>query len=114
MRKILLCVCFELCVIFMLSCLVPKQVDKLKLESTYNSITAEWALSTGNFAWFIVNISSTMSENISDPVNTTYSKCYFTSLEAAALYTVTICTYVAEDLKPSHPVSQSIYTSKCE
>ncbi|XP_053486089.1 receptor-type tyrosine-protein phosphatase eta [Ictalurus furcatus] len=89
---------------------IPKQVDKLELESTNNSITAKWALTTGNFAWFIVNISSAMSENISDPVKTTDYTCNFTSLEAAALYTVTIRTYVAEDLKPSHPVSISIYT----
>lgn len=89
-------------------------VKNLRLESTDDSITAAWDHPDGNFAWFTLTISSNMSQNIPFPTKTTNLHYNFTSLKAAALYNVSVITYVEKDLNPSLEVSQLIYTSKCE
>lgn len=97
----------------MLLFLAPMPVRNLSLTSTNNSITATWNHSEGNFAWFIVNISSSMSQNIPGPhANTTLLNYTFNSLNTATNYTVTVTTYVKEDLNPSIAVNNSTFTSK--
>ncbi|KAM9501485.1 receptor-type tyrosine-protein phosphatase eta [Clarias gariepinus] len=89
----------------------PMPVRNLSLNSTNNSITATWNSPEGNFAWFIVNISSSMSQNIPGPhANTTLLNYTFNSLNTATNYTVTVTTYVKEDLNPSIAVNNSTFT----
>ncbi|XP_034159920.2 receptor-type tyrosine-protein phosphatase eta [Pangasianodon hypophthalmus] len=89
----------------------PMPVSNLRLDSTANSITATWDHSNAHFAWFNVTISSSMSADILSPTEPTYSLNYtFTSLKAAALYTVSVVTYVNKDLNPSSAVTKSIFT----
>ncbi|KAG7330113.1 hypothetical protein KOW79_006335 [Hemibagrus wyckioides] len=90
---------------------IPMSVSNLHLITYNDSITATWDLPNGNFAWFNVTISSSMSENISCPTNITNNLNYtFKSLKSAALYTVSVVTYVEKDLNPSTPTTESNYT----
>ncbi|KAF5907070.1 receptor-type tyrosine-protein phosphatase eta-like [Clarias magur] len=89
----------------------PMSVRKLILTSTSNSITAIWDRPEGNFTWFSVDISAPMSQNISVPqIRTTELNHTFNSLYTAAFYSVSVTTYVKEDLNPSIAVIESIYT----
>ncbi|XP_046706781.1 receptor-type tyrosine-protein phosphatase H isoform X1 [Silurus meridionalis] len=89
---------------------IPMSVSNLELSSGNDSIRASWTLLNGNYAWFKVTISSNMILNSSVSKTTNYLNYNFTSLKAAALYTVSVINYVQKDLKPSHPVTKSIYT----
>ncbi|KAK3566735.1 hypothetical protein QTP86_004457 [Hemibagrus guttatus] len=89
----------------------PESVSNLQLITYNDSIIATWDRPNGNFAWFNVTISSSMSENISCPTNITTNLNYtFKSLQSAALYTVSVVTYVEKDLNPSTPANKSDYT----
>lgn len=106
---------YEFCIIFILFSLVPMSVSNLQLATYNDSITATWDLPNGTFTWFDVTISSSMSENISCRTsNTTNLNYTFKSLKSAALYTVSVITYVEKDLNSSTPARKSDYTSKCQ
>lgn len=97
----------------MLLCLAPHSVINLQVTSTNDSIIATWDHPNGNYSWFSVTLSSSMSDNILLPSYITKDISYtFTSLKTAALYNVSVTTYVKEDMNPSNAVTKLIYTSK--
>ncbi|XP_076829536.1 receptor-type tyrosine-protein phosphatase eta isoform X2 [Brachyhypopomus gauderio] len=90
---------------------IPLPVSNLLLNSTANSITANWQNPGGNYSWFKVNIFN--STNIIIPLttnNTNQSSCIFNSLQAAELYNVTVITYLENFNWVSPTVYRSIFT----
>ncbi|XP_060729435.1 receptor-type tyrosine-protein phosphatase eta [Tachysurus vachellii] len=89
----------------------PMSVNNLLLTSDNDSISATWNKPNGSFAWFNVTLSSSMTENISyTTISTSYLNYTFSSLKTAALYNVSVITYVEKDLNPSQAAISSIYT----
>ncbi|XP_027024897.2 receptor-type tyrosine-protein phosphatase eta [Tachysurus fulvidraco] len=89
----------------------PMSVSNLQLTSNSDSISATWNKPNGSFAWFNVTLSSSMTEDNSlTSVNTSYLNYTFSSLKTAALYNVSVVTYVEKDLNPSKAVIASIFT----
>lgn len=93
--------------------LAPMSVRNLQLTSNNDSIIATWKNPNGSFAWFNVTLSSSMTDDIRPPIITSDLICTFSSLKTAALYNVSVITYVEKDLNPSQAAIASIYTSKC-
>lgn len=96
----------------MLLCLAPYSVINLQVSSTSDSIIATWDRPNGNYAWFSVTLSSSMSDILFTSGNTSDFNYTFKSLKTATLYNVSVTTYVKEDLNPSNAVTKLIYTSK--
>ncbi|XP_060779722.1 receptor-type tyrosine-protein phosphatase eta isoform X2 [Neoarius graeffei] len=89
----------------------PDPVTNLLLTSTSDNINATWNHPNGSFSWFSVTISSNMYQNSLSSSYTTIQLHYtFRGLQAAALYNVSVVTYVKNDMNPSVEVRKMIYT----